>query len=204
MGCSTRIHYSGSEPTSLCHYLLILHSQWRSNIQQQLFTSREYLDSSPVLDGSLLLIFLVFCVVFFALFVFILCFVQQVFADISGLSILDCPFRFLQCLFIFLGFNRLGFELIIYRTRGEHLNHYNTDVLLFDSLNRHFNKKKSHPENKTEILLKMAPSNKHVSNHSIISCTSQCKVGQSLHNVCSRNVKNLSTIFQCTRDNIMW
>ena len=45
-------------------------------------------------------------------------------AGVSGLSILDC-FGFLQRLVL----PDRGFEPTMYRTRGEHLNHYNTDVL---------------------------------------------------------------------------
>ena len=46
------------------------------------------------LVGSIMLIFLVFCVVFLSLFVFVICLVYPM-LPVSVLSILDCPFGFL-------------------------------------------------------------------------------------------------------------
>ena len=48
---------------------------------------------------SVLLIFIVFCVVFYVLFVFDLCLVPYV-ASVSWWSIIDCPFGFLLWLFV--------------------------------------------------------------------------------------------------------
>ena len=56
------------------------------NRQKQL-TLPEQLGSPPFLVGSMLLIFLVFCVLFFVLFVFDLCFLYPIL-----LVSLDCPF----------------------------------------------------------------------------------------------------------------
>jgi hypothetical protein len=50
--------------------------------------------------GPVLLIFLVLCVVFSILFVFVLFFVPNI-SCVSGMSILDYPFGFLERLFIF-------------------------------------------------------------------------------------------------------
>ena len=78
--------------------------------RQELFTLREYLGSPPILVGSVLLIFLVFCVVVFGGFrvADLLSFLCCVFvvglrhvsclpnvASFSVLSILDWPFGFL-------------------------------------------------------------------------------------------------------------
>ena len=65
--------------------------------KQELLTLREQLGSPPVFDGSVLLIFLAFCVVlfFFVGLNHVPC-VPNV-ASFSGLSILDCPYGFLYC-----------------------------------------------------------------------------------------------------------
>jgi len=76
------------------------------NSQVSLFSHNRYQECLTVLpfEGawvhpqffvrSVLLVVLVFCVVFFYLFVIILSCVPDV-AGVSGLSILDCPFGFL-------------------------------------------------------------------------------------------------------------
>ena len=62
--------------------------KWRvSYKRQQLLALREHLASPPVLVGSVLLISLVSCVVFFPLFVLVLCLVYPM-LPVS----LDCPF----------------------------------------------------------------------------------------------------------------
>ena len=63
--------------------------------RQELLTLRGHLGSLPLFEGSVLLIFSEFCVVFFALFVIVPCLFYPNVASFSGLSILDFPFGFL-------------------------------------------------------------------------------------------------------------
>jgi hypothetical protein len=64
--------------------------------RQELLTHRDLLGSHPCfLLGSVLLIILVICVVFYALFVFVLSIAYPNVASVSKLSILDFSFGFL-------------------------------------------------------------------------------------------------------------
>ena len=83
------------------HHLMVMHPHTKYNWQhvltkwvtwQELLTLHEHLCSLLVFDGSVLLIFIVFCVVLFVLFVFVLCLVYQC---CQYLWILHCPFGFL-------------------------------------------------------------------------------------------------------------
>ena len=62
--------------------------------KQELVSLYNHLLSSLIFGGSVLLVFLVFCVVFYMLFVFVLCLVSNA-VCVSGLSIVDCHFGFL-------------------------------------------------------------------------------------------------------------
>ena len=69
-------------------HILTIWVAWRvSQKRKELFTLLGRLDPPPVFGGSVLLIFFVFCVVFFALFVFVLCLVYLLL-----LVSLNCPF----------------------------------------------------------------------------------------------------------------
>jgi hypothetical protein len=70
---------------------------WMSYKKQELFTLGESLDSPGGLVESMLLIVLVFCVVssFYCFVCFRSVFCELYVANVSGLSILTCPFGFL-------------------------------------------------------------------------------------------------------------
>jgi hypothetical protein len=64
-------------------------------VKVKIINLREHNGSSPFFVGSVLLIFVAFCFVFFALFVVVLCdYCVHNVASVSGLSIFDSPFVF--------------------------------------------------------------------------------------------------------------
>ena len=77
------------------HVITIRVTRRVSYKRQELLTNCEHLNSPLFLVGFVLLIFLVFCVVFlcFICLRYVSCLPNV--ASISGLFILDCPFRFL-------------------------------------------------------------------------------------------------------------
>ena len=61
-------------------------------VKVKIINLREIMGSSPFCCGSVLLIFITFCFVFFALFVVVLCdYCVPSDASVPGLSIIDCP-----------------------------------------------------------------------------------------------------------------
>jgi hypothetical protein len=61
-------------------------------VKVEIINLREHMGSFPFSVGSVLLIFVAFCFVFFALFVVVLCaYCVPYVASVSGLSIFDCP-----------------------------------------------------------------------------------------------------------------
>ena len=82
------LHYLCLLAYSGVQHILTIWARWRVFYKRpELITRRERIGSPLVFGGVCLARFLVFCVVFFALFVFVLCLVYPMLPDSLG-----CPF----------------------------------------------------------------------------------------------------------------